>query len=106
MSKCNLKILYLLVHVFAHGQLCPPLCDPMDCSPTRLLGPWAFPGKNAGVSCYFFLQRIFLTRGLNPCLLSLLQWQADSLPLSHLGSPLLVLKILVLCQLPLVIQKF
>ena len=27
------------------------------------------------------------TQGLNPCLLSLLHWQVDSLPLIHLGSP-------------------
>ena len=25
----------------------------MDCSPTRLLCPWDFPGKNTGVSCHF-----------------------------------------------------
>ena len=43
-----------------------------------------FPGKNTGVSCHFLLQEIFLTWGLNPCLL---HWQADSLPLSNLGSP-------------------
>ena len=28
-----------------------------------------------------------LTQGLNLCLLSLLHWQADSLPLGHLGIP-------------------
>ena len=28
-----------------------------------------FPGKNAGVGCQFLLQEIFLTQGLNPCLL-------------------------------------
>ena len=38
------------------------------------------------VGCYFFLQRIFLTQGLSPHLLCLLHWQANSLPLSHLGS--------------------
>ena len=43
------------------------------------------PGKNTGVCCHFLLQRIFLTQGSNPCLL---HWQADSLPLSHLGSTL------------------
>ena len=48
------------------------------------LCPWDFPGKNTGVGCHFLLQGIFLTQGLNPCLL---HWQADSLPLSHLGSP-------------------
>ena len=43
------------------------------------------PGKNIGVGCHLLLQGIFLTWGLNSCLL--LGWQADSLPLSHLGSP-------------------
>ena len=44
-----------------------------------------FPDKNTGESCHFLLQGIFLTQGSNP---HLLHWQADSLPLSHLGSPL------------------
>ena len=35
----------------------------------------------------FLLQGSFPTQGLNSCLLRLLHWQADSLPLSHLGSP-------------------
>ena len=35
------------------------------------------------MGCRFLLQRIFLTKGLNP---RLLHWQADSLLLSHLGS--------------------
>ena len=52
--------------------------------PTRLLCPWGFPGKDTGVGCHFLLQGIFLTQRLNLCLL---HWQADSLPLSHLGSP-------------------
>ena len=43
---------------------------------------WDFPGKNTGVGCHFFLQGIFPTQGSN---LRLLQWQVDSLPLSHLG---------------------
>jgi len=36
-------------------QLCQTLCDPMGCSPTRLLCPWNFPGKNTGVSCHLLL---------------------------------------------------
>ena len=52
--------------------------------PTRLLYPWDSPGKNAGVGCHFLLQGIFPTQGLN---MHLLHWQADSLPLRHLGSP-------------------
>ena len=53
----------------------------------RLLCPWDSPGKNTGVGCHFFLQGIFPTQKLNPCLLHLLNWQADPLPSCHLGSP-------------------
>ena len=62
----------------------PTLWDLVDCSP--LLCPWHSPGKNTGVACHAFLQGIFPTKRLNPRLLHLLHWQADSLPLSHQGS--------------------
>ena len=52
--------------------------------PTRLLRPWNGPGENTGVGGCFLLQGIFLDQGSNFCLL---HWQADSLPLSHQGSP-------------------
>ena len=55
---------------------------------TRLLCPWNFPGKDAGMGCYFLLQRIFLTQELNPGLLCLLHWQVNSLPLHHLRNPI------------------
>ena len=55
--------------------------------PSRLLCPWDFPGKNTRVDCHFLLQGIFLTQGLNPCLLCLLHWQAGSLPLAPPGKP-------------------
>ena len=42
------------------------------------------PRQGYWVGSHFFLQGIFPTQGLNP---SLLHWQVDSLPLSHLGSP-------------------
>ena len=54
--------------------------------PARLLCPWDSPGTNAGVGCHALLHWIFLAEGLNPSLLHLLHWQANSLPLSHLGS--------------------
>ena len=38
----------------------------MDYSPTRLLHPCDFPGKNTGVGCHFLLQEIFPFQGLNP----------------------------------------
>ena len=52
---------------------------PHGLEPTRLLCPWDSPGKNTGVVCYFLLQGIFPTRGLNPHLLGLLRWPAGSL---------------------------
>ena len=43
-----------------------------------------FPPPPVGWHWHFPLQGILLTEGLNP---SLLHWQADSLPLSHLAGP-------------------
>ena len=64
------------------GQSCPTL---RGLYPPGSTGR-GIPGKNTGASCHFLLQRIFLMQGSNPCLLHLLHWQADSLPLRHLGS--------------------
>jgi len=54
---------------------------PRGLQPTRLLCPWASPGKNTGVGCHFLLQGIFPTQGWIPSLLCLLRWQVDSLSL-------------------------
>ena len=47
----------------------PTLSDPMDCSPpgSSVRG---ILSKSTGVGCHVLLQGIFLTQGLNPCLLS------------------------------------
>ena len=74
----------LRVCVSVCAQSRPVLCNPMDCKPTKFLYPWDFSGKNTEVGCHFLLRGIFLTQGLNPCLL---HWQARSSPLSHQGSP-------------------
>ena len=58
---------------------------PHGLQPAGLLCPWNFPGKNTREGCCFLLQRIFPTQGSN---MRLLHWQADSLPLSYLGSPI------------------
>ena len=60
--------------------------QPQRLKPSRLLCPWDFPGKNTGVECHSLLQGLFPPQGSNP---HLLHWQADSSPLSHLGSPLM-----------------
>ena len=62
---------------------------PLELQPAKLLCPWDSLGKNTGVSCHALLQEVFLTQELNFSLLFLLHWQADSLPLCHLGSPII-----------------
>ena len=59
----------------------------MDCSPPGFSVLGNSPGKNTGVGCQSIHQGIFLTQGLNPCLLCLLHWQSCSLPLPLPGKP-------------------
>ena len=68
--------------------------QPHGLQAARLLCSRDCPGKNTGVHCHFLLQGLFPTQGSNQhllcfLLLCLLHGQADSLPLSHLGSSLL-----------------
>ena len=62
-----------------------------------LVTPWAVarqaplfnsPGKNTGAGFHFLTQGIFPIQESNSCLLHLLHWQVDSLPLCYLGFPL------------------
>ena len=69
-----------------HALGCPALCDPMAYN-------WPgssvrnFPGENTGVGCHFLLLWVFPTQGSKWCLLCLLHWHANYLPLCHLRSP-------------------
>ena len=65
-------------------QLCPTLCDPMDCSPPGSSVQGDSPGKNTGVGCHALLQGIFPTQGSNP---STLHCRQILYHLSHQGSP-------------------
>ena len=56
-------------------------CVHLFATPSTVLCPWDFPCENTGVGCHFLLQGIFPIQGSNLCLLHLLQWQVDSLPL-------------------------
>ena len=58
--------------------------DPLDYSPSGSSVHGILQARMLDLGCHSLLQGIFLTQGLD---LPLLQWQADSLPLSHLGSP-------------------
>ena len=93
-SVATLSFCCVCVCVYVRMHACTLSCSvvsnsfhPHGLGPTRLLCPWDFPVKNTGMNCHFLLQGIFLTQGLNLNLRRLLHWQADSLPLSHLGSP-------------------
>ena len=96
-AVCVLTKMVILSHFFCHNiqgiestpnsccclvaKLCPTHCDPMDCQAPLSLGfprqeywsglPFPFPGDlpNTGIKL------------VSPA------WQADSLPLSHLRSP-------------------
>ena len=66
------------------AQLCPTLCDSMDCSLPGSSVHGDSPSKNAGVGCHALLQGIFPTQRWNPglphCRLILYH-------LSHEGNP-------------------
>ena len=66
LAMCTLEAVQSIVVSSEVAQSCPTLCDPMDCSLTKLLCPWDFPGNSAGVDCHFLLQGILLTQGSNP----------------------------------------
>ena len=78
-------IVCMCVCVCTHSIISNSL-QPHGLQPTRLHCPWNFPGKNTGTGYNFLLEGIFPTQGLNPCLLCLLHWQVDYLPLYYLGS--------------------
>ena len=69
------------------AQLYLTLCGSHGLQPIRLLHPWDFPGKSAGVDCHFLLQGlqgIFLTQESN---LGLPHCRQTLYRLSHQGSP-------------------
>ena len=68
------------------AQSCPTLLQPHGPWSARLLCPWNFLGKNAGVSCHFLLQGILPTQGSNPHLLCLLHCRQILYHLSHQGT--------------------
>ena len=66
------------------AQLCPTLCNPMDCSTPGSSVHADSPGKNTGVGCHALLQEIFPTHGSSP---GLLYCRQILYQLSHQGSP-------------------
>ena len=66
------------------AQLCPTLCNPMDCSTPGSSVHADSPGKNTGVGCHALLQEIFPTHGSSP---GLLYCRQILYCLSHQGGP-------------------
>ena len=62
------------MHVCSVAQSWPTFCNAIDLAPEAHLSRDS-PGKNTGVGFHALLQGIFLTQGLNTCLLHLLHWQ-------------------------------
>ena len=85
-NKCCPRCVCVCMCVHTHDHSCLILWDLMDCN---------LPGSSVheifqeytGVGCHFLLQGIFQTHGWKLCLLSLLHWQVDSLPLVPSGKP-------------------
>ena len=76
--------LYSVLLLFGCLSCVQLFCGSMDCSlPDSSVHGLSQARILEGVANFLF-QGIFLTLGSNP---SLLHWQADSLPLSHQGSP-------------------
>ena len=97
MIKMNFNCFFLVLqcdlNVLSRSVVSDSL-GPHGLYPARLLCPWDFSGKNTGVSCHFFLKGIFPTQGsslpVSPASPAL---QAESLLLSHRGSPTRIFKI-------------
>ena len=67
------------------AQLCPTLCDLMDCSLPGSSVQGDSPGKNTRMGCHALLQGTFPIQGLNPVLPTL---QTDSVSSESLGKPM------------------
>ena len=93
----------LLCVLWVHAQLCPSICDPMDCSS---LGSSVHGILQArileGMTTHFLLQGIVLTQGSKPCLLFLLHCRWILYQMSHLGSSFSLIVCLIYLCLPFI----
>ena len=70
--------------LYSVTKLCLTLCNSMEYSPPGS-SVHRFSRQESWSGLPFPTLRIFPTQGLKPCLLCLLHWQADSLPLAPPG---------------------
>ena len=81
------EIFYTLGLVLSHSLVSDSFAT-LGLQHSKILCPWEFSGKNAGVGCHFLLQGFFLTQGSNLQLLCLLHYGQMLYPLNHQGRPL------------------
>ena len=72
--------------VCVHTQVCWTFYNPMDCNLPQSSVHRIFQTRILEWVVISYSRGIFPTQGSNQCFLSLLHWQAVSLPLGHLGS--------------------
>ena len=75
------------------AQLCPTLCDSMDCTPPGFSVHGNFQARILEWVAISSSRGIFPTQGSNLCLFCLLHWQMDFSPLWHLGSPVFTISL-------------
>ena len=85
--------MYIFIHACVHAkslQLCPTLCDPMDCNPQDFSVHGILQAKILEWVAMPSSRGIFPIQGSNSRLLRLLHWQAGSLPLAPRGKPIFI----------------
>ena len=87
-APCSSQPWSLVTVLCLVAQLCPTLCDHMDCSPPGSSVHGDSPGKNTGVGCHALLQGNLSNPGIQPRSPAL---QADSLPTEPPGKPEVIL---------------
>ena len=83
-SKREGIYVYVYVYVYSLAQSCPTLSD---CSPPGFSVHGIFQARILEWVAISYSRGSSLTQGLNPRLLHLLHWQAESSPLCYLGRP-------------------
>ena len=78
----------ICVCMYLFTELCLTICSPMDYSPPGSFVHGVLQGRILEWVVVPFSKGLFLDQKSNLCLL---HWQADSLPLSHQGSPHIVI---------------
>ena len=78
----------ICVCMYLFTELCLTICSPMDYSPPGSFVHGVLQGRILEWVVVPFCKGLFLDQKSNLCLL---HWQADSLPLSHQGSPHIVI---------------